>query len=226
MAKQQEETIVDIDQAYSKTETFLNENKSKLSIIGTILIVLVGGYLSYTQLYLAPMQQEAAEMMWKAEYYFENDSLDKAINGDGNYLGFDYIASEYSGTKAGNLAKYYLGVCYMQKGEFELAIQYLKDANLEDEIVGATALGTTGDAFVELENYNEALNYFTKAINHSDNNFSAPLYLMKKGLLQEKLGEYNNALSTYKEISDKYPNSAEGREVNKYIARAEAYAKS
>ena len=230
MAKQRkhetDETIVNVDQVYSKSEAFFQENGKVLSIIGVLLIVVVGGYFAYTNLYLKPMEKEASAMMWKAEYYFETDSLEKAINGDGNYFGFQYIADEYGSTRAGNLAKYYLGISYMKQGEYEMAIGYLKSADLGDEMVASVALGTIGDAYVELEAYDQALSYFEQAIAHSDNQFTAPLYLMKKALLEENLGQYEEALESYRTIEQKYPESAEGRDIAKYIARAEVYAGS
>ena len=221
--KNQEEVIVDVEQVFSKSEAFFEKNNKMISIVVGGIVAIVALYFAYTNLYLAPKEKEASEMMWKAEYYFEIDSLDLAIEGDGNYFGFDYISSNYSGTKAGKLANYYLGICYYQKGEFETAINYLKDASLSDEIVSSVALGTIGDAYVELGDYQKALGYFADAANNSDNDYSAPLYLKKKAILHENLGEWAQANKAYLEIKNNYATSAEGKDIDKYLARVQNY---
>ncbi len=222
---EQEETIVDVNETITKAQSFYEKNGKQFNTVIIAIVALVAAFFAYNYLYQQPKSDEAAELIWKAEYYFEIDSLDLAINGDGNYFGFQYIADEYSGTKTGELAKYYLGVCYLNKGQYEMAIDYLNDVDFSDEILGAMTKGAMGDAYVELRDYNKAVSYFDKAVNHSDNSFSAPIYLMKKALTLEKLNEYSKALTCYQKIKKQYPNSVEGRDIDKYLARAESYAK-
>lgn len=224
MAKQDNETIVNVEKVYSNTEKFYEKNKKTINGAVTTVLAIIALYFAYVNFYQKPRELEASELMWKAEYYFEVDSLNLAINGDGNYVGFDYIASEYSGTKSGNLANYYIGISNYRLGNYTEAIAYLKDANLKDELVSSVALGTIGDAYVELEQFQTGVEYFTKAVNNSDNEFTAPIYLKKKAVLLENLGEYGKALEAYKSIKTKYPNSAEGQDMDKYIARAEVLA--
>lgn len=219
-----EETIVDIQGAYSKADNFLHNNSKMIYGVIGAAVLIVAGVFGY-KYYQGTQNEEAAELIWKAEYYFETDSLDKAINGDGVYLGFQAIANSYGGTKTGNLAEYYLGVCYMQKGEFQAAIDHLEKCNLDDEVVGAIAKGSIGDAYVELGNTEEGIKHFEEAIAHSNNNYTSPIYLLKAGLAYEKLNNYNKALEVYTTIRDNYPNSVEGRDIDKYIARAETFKK-
>ncbi len=219
-----EETIVDIQGVYSKADSFLHNNKNVIYGVIAAIVLVVAGVFGYNY-YQSGQNDEAAELIWKAEYYFEVDSLDKAIKGDGAYVGFENIASSYSGTKTGNLAEYYLGICYLQKGEFQNAIDHLQKCDLDDQVVGAIAKGSIGDAYVELGNTEEGIKYFEKAVSHSDNNFTSPIYLLKAGLAYEKLSNYNKALELYTNIKDKYPNSVEGRDIEKYIAKAETFKK-
>ncbi|MDF1673251.1 MAG: hypothetical protein P1U41_07075, partial [Vicingaceae bacterium] len=119
------EPIVDVQEVYSKTENFIDNNKKRLSIIVVAVLAIVGGYLGYKKMVIAPMEIEAQSAMFMAEKYFEQDSLQLAINGDGQNYGFIDIAEEYSGTKSANLAHYYLGICYRNTGEYEYAIDEL-----------------------------------------------------------------------------------------------------
>lgn len=214
-----DEPIVDVQEAFSKTEHYVEENKNTLLIVAGILVVLFAGYFGVTRLYLEPLNEEGMDLIWKAEYWFEIDSLDKALVGDEAYYGFEYVADEYSSTEAGALAAYYAGQIYMKKGDFETAIAYLKNADLDDAIVGAVAKGTIGDAYVELGDYGQALSYYDKAISHSENMLTTPIYLKKAGLVYEDQGDFSKALSSYQRIKDDFPRSTEARVIDSYIAR-------
>lgn len=223
MAKKEEDNLIDVGEVLSKSETFVENNKKSLTIAVAVIVAVVAGYFGYTT-YLDGQNTEASESIWKAEYYFEIDSLDKAIQGDGQYFGFEYIAENYSGTKTGKLANYYLGVIYREKGDYDLAIEYLKSGNVEDEILGAISLGNLGDIYIELGEYQEALNYFNKAISHSNNSFTAPIYLNKAAITYSVLENYGKAADYYQQIVDDYPNSPEAREVKKNLARVKQLA--
>jgi tetratricopeptide (TPR) repeat protein len=220
---QSDEVIVDVEQVYSKTETFIEENKNVLTGIVAIIAIVVGGYFAYNSFYLAPLQDEAQEEMFMAEKYFSQDSMNLAIYGDDVYPGFMEIADEYSGTKAGNLANYYLGIAYLRTGQYEAAIESLEDFDGDDVILGAIKLGAIGDAYMELGDLNKAVDYYERAADKNQNEFSTPLYLMKAGKTYELLGSYADAVQTYETIKTEYKNSAEAAEVEKYIARAESY---
>lgn len=219
---EKDELIVDVEQVYSKTEDFINENQNKIiTVVGAIIAVVVAFY-AYNRVYLEPLEQEAHGQMFMAEQYFQKDSFNLALNGDGNYLGFLDIADEYSRTTAGNLAHYYAGISYLRTGAFNEAIEELKQYDGSGEILGAVALGAIGDAYMELNEVDKALNYYEKAISAGDNDFTSPVYLQKAGFASEKAGNYDKAIDYYTQVKEKYPTTNEGRNAEKYIARAEA----
>ena len=157
--------------------------------------------------------------MANAEKNFRGGDYELALNGDGNTLGFVQIIDEY-GTKAGKAVYFYAGVCELQLCNFESAIKYLEAYKGSDAILEARATACIGDAYVGLEDYGKALNYFEKAAKAADNMFAAG-YLLKAGAVAEKLGENAKALSFYQTIKDQYPQSMEGYEIDKYIGRIE-----
>ncbi len=223
MAEQKDEPIVDVQETISNAEQYIEENKKSLSIIIGAVVVLVGGYFAWTKLYIAPMEEEAQSQMFMAERYFEKDSLDKAINGDGQFYGFKDIIENYGLTSSGNLAHMYLGLSYLHKGQFEDAITELKEYDHGDDIMlGPIAIGAIGDAYSELGKADEAIDQYIKASSASKNNFTTPVYLMKAGLLYESQNKHAEALKLYEQIKTDYPESREGREVEKYISRAKA----
>lgn len=210
-----------VENALSKTEHYIEENQKSLTIIVFAIIIIVGGYLGYKRFVMTPKEKEAQSQMWMAEQYFAKDSFNLALNGDGNYLGFLDIIEEYGITKSANLANYYIGISYLHLGQYEEAIEYLKQFESDDKMIAPIAYGAIGDAYVELDNMKDALVFYNKAVTASENEFTSPIYLLKVGAVQENNGEYQKALEAYKKIEKEFPNTAEGRQISKYIARVE-----
>ena len=220
MAKEiRNENAEAVVEAVSKTEKFFNENGKVLGgIVAGIAVVAAIVFCWYKFAY-QPAVEEAQGQMAVAEQNFRAADYELALNGDGNVLGFAQIIDEY-GAKAGKAVYFYAGVCELQLGNYELAIDNLKAYKGKDAILKARALACIGDAYVGLENYAEALGYFEKAAAECDNMFAAG-YLLKAGIVAEKLGDNKKALGFYETIEDKYPQSMEAYEIGKYIARVE-----
>lgn len=220
---QHEDGFESVEQALTKTEQYIEENQKSLTIIIAAIIVVVGGYLSYKNFYLAPKEKEAQEEMFMAERYFEQDSFQLALEGDISALGFLDIIDEYGITKTADLAYYYAGICYLRTGQYEEAIEYLKQFDSNDRLVSSIALGAIGDAYVELDNLKEGVAFYEKAAENTENGFTSPIYLKKAGIVYEKLEEYEKAINAYKTIKIKYPESDEAKDIDKYIAAAETH---
>jgi len=204
----------------SRTDKFFRENKK--TIYGTLIGLLVLGLaiVAYQQFILKPKAEEATNQMIQAEANFRNGNFDLALNGDGNVLGFAQIIDDF-GAKGGKDVYFYAGICELQLGNYEQALSYLKKYDGKDEILKARAIACTGDAYVGLEKYNDALACYEKAAAVADNMFAAA-YLLKAGVVCEELGDNAKALSFYKSIKDKYPQSVEGYDIDKYITRIES----
>lgn len=208
----------------AQTGNFVRENQKSLTFIVAAVLALIVIYFAYQKLYLAPRESEASNQMYVAQDFWEKKQWDKAINGDAGYPGFAKIVDEYSNTKAANLAFYYLGVAYLNKGEYKKAVDNLTNYRGDDVIIAAQALGNTGDAYVELKDYDKAITYYKKAADKGNNNFTSPIYLKKLGLVYEAQKSYNDALEIYQKIKTDFPESNDAATIDKYIARAEAEA--
>ncbi len=195
-----------IEDPIVQAESFYEKNKKTFNILSSVVlgaVVLFAGWKYYSD----SQEQEASSQMFQAVYYFEADSLNKALNGDGNHLGLLEIADEYGLTKSGNLAKFYIGVSYLKQGKFEEAIESLKGFSGGDLLVQARAYSLIGDANMELKQFDEAANYYQKAADYKPTKEFTPSYLLKLGLAQEKSGDLEKALETYNSLVDQYPNS-------------------
>ena len=224
MSKMQDNTkIVLEDDKFGRTGKFVRENQKSLLFIIAAVVIMAVGYFIYLKLYLAPREDVAANQMHVAQDFWEKKDWDKAINGDAGYPGFQKILSEYSNTKAANLAYFYLGIAYLNKGEYGKAIDNLTSYHGDDSMVAAEAFGGTGDAYVELKDYDKAETYFKKAADKAKNKFLSPMYLKKLGLVYEAENDYKSADETYKKIKTDYFGSTESQNIDEYIARAEAH---
>ena len=220
MSKKKETSkgIENVEQTLTKTEQFLEQNYKPLTYVLVGAIVLVG-LIWLLRLYTTKQNDEALSQMFMAEQYFGEDSLKLALYGDGNNLGFIDITKEYKNTKSGKLANFYAGTCLIHMGQFEEAISYLRKYTIKDEILAPQAKGLIGDAKVEVGSSAEGIKYYLEAADMADNSFLSPIYLMKAGMLYETGDNFAQALTTYESIKDKYPESNEGRSIDKYIAR-------
>jgi tetratricopeptide (TPR) repeat protein len=224
MSKTQAETkaVVVENKRAGQTGSFVRENQKSLMFIGGAIIAMVLIYFAYQKFYIGPREVTASNQMHVAQDFWEKKEWDKAINGDAGYPGFQKIISDYSNTKAANLAYFYLGTAYLNKGEFRKAIDNLTDYHGDDTMVAAEALGNTGDAYVELKNYDQAETYFKKAADKAKNSFLTPMYLKKLGLVYEATNNNKDADEAYKKIKSDYPESREFQSIDEYIARVEA----
>jgi len=221
MAKEiKNENAEAVVEAISKTEKFFNENGKLLAYGFLAVIIVCAGIFCWFKFAYQPKVEEAQGQMAVAEQNFRAGNYEAALNGDGNALGFAQILEDY-GTKAGKSVYFYAGVCELQNGNWEQAIEYLESYNGKDAILAARAKACIGDAYVGLEDYGKALGYFEEAAATADNMYAAG-YLLKAGVVAEKLGNDAKALSFYKTIKDQYPQSMEGYDIDKYIGRIEA----
>ena len=214
-----EKPAVDIIGAFDKTENYIEQNRKSLALIVGGVILLVGIYFGWKYLYLKPRSDEASSKMYKAEMYFAKDSFNLAINGNGDTAGFAEIVKDYSMTRAGNLSKYYLGICYLRTAQYDKAIESLEDYDADDMFTSAMSLGLIGDAYMEQGKTDDAIEYYQKAAKKNPNKFTSPVFLKKAGYAYEDKGQKEEALKMYTQIKTDFPESQEAAQIDKYIGR-------
>lgn len=202
------------------SEDFVKKNRNVLlGLFAVIAAAIVGGFLYYN--YRSTQNEEAQAAMFQAVFYFEADSLSKALNGDGQHQGLLSVADEYGSTKAGNLAKFYAGVALLKQGKYQQALDYLQDYKSNDLILQGRAYALQGDANMELGKKQEAADLYLKAADYHANEFFSPQYLMKAGMAFEENKDYASALAAYERVINSFPNAPEANDAKKYKARAE-----
>lgn len=214
---------MDIVEVRDSAQGFIDRNQQLIFGALVVLVLAVGGVFAYNNFYKKPRQAEAEEQMFRAQEQFERDSFALALtNPGGGYMGFLDIIENYGGTPAGNSARYYAGVSYLNLGKYEAALDYLRQFKAKGGVLPIMKHGAMGDAYSELQDFDKAMDYYERAANENENDFLTPYYLKKVGLLHERNGNFAEAQKAYKEILEKYPDSPVGRDIEKYIARVEA----
>ena len=220
-----EERIGAVEEVFSKSEQFIEKYQKVILIAVGVIVVVVLVVFGFKRFYIGPREKEAQSQMFMAEKYFEMDSLNKALNGDGQYLGFLAIMEDYSMTKSANLSHYYAGICYLKLGKYDQALEHLDKFNSDDKIIAPMAKGAMGDAYMELKQVEKAAGFYQDAADMNKNDFTTPLFLMKAAMAYEELGKLDRSLEFYKRIKEEYPRSNEGREIDKYISYTESLLK-
>lgn len=213
-SKEKTEAVVE---AVSKTDLFFKENKNLIIGVAVAAVLVAFGIFAFQKWYYQPKAREAQQQLYPAEMAFKAESWETALNGDGNNLGIAQLIEDY-GKATPAAAWFEAGICELQLGNYESAIDYLKNYKGKDAILKARSISCMGDAYVGLEDYAKALDCFVKAAGVIDNIYAAA-YLLKAGVTAEQLGKNEEALKYYKTIKEQYPQSMEGYDIDKYISR-------
>ena len=217
---------LNVEDALTQSEAFLIKYKN--AIIGGVVavIIIVAGFIMYKNLYAEPREEKAQAALFKGQEYFEQDAFEQALNGDSiGYTGFLKVADDYSGTKAANLAKAYAGICYAQLGKYEEAVKMLDSFNGKDQMVAPAILGAAGNWYAQLGQLDKAASTLLSAADKADNNTLSPIFLIQAGEILVKQGKYDDAVNAYTKIKDKYFQSYQAMDIDKYIEQAKLMKK-
>jgi tetratricopeptide (TPR) repeat protein len=213
-------------QVVDSAKDFWTRYSRPLMIASAVIILGAAGYFGYKYLVKIPNEKKSIEAIFKAEQYYRMDSLQLALNGDGVNSGFLKVIDKYGGTEAGNLAHFYAGDIYLKLGDFAKAAKHLDDFSTESKMVQARAYKLSGDAYAGLKKNSDALKMYKKAGNHfEEDNINSPDYLFFAAYFAHKvMNNSKEAIEIYKKLKERYPQSQQGFEADKYLAQLGVYA--
>lgn len=219
------EILEDPNAIVDKANEFLSNKRNKAMVfgIGGVIALLIVGFAGYNY-YITNQNATAQEELFQAQFYFDTDSLGLALNGDGNSYGFLEIMDAFPGTKAANLASFYAGASYLKLGDFEGAIRNLEKFSSNDYLLQGRAYSLIGDAYMEMDDFANAIDSYKQAADYKENESFTPIYLKKLAVAQEQNGNLAAAASTYGKIVNEYPTSAQIHDAKKQKSRLEAIA--
>ncbi|MCR4583663.1 MAG: tetratricopeptide repeat protein [Prevotella sp.] len=209
------------EQTLNQSEAFFLKNKKAIIACVVALVVIIAGILLYRTYVSGPAELKSSTALAKGQEYFAASQYEKALNGDSaSFKGFLNVANEYSGTRAGNLANLYIGLCYANLNKWQEAADYLeKFDGSDDAMISPAAIGALGNAYAHLNQLDKAVSNLTKAAEKADNNSLSPTFLIQAGEILESQGKKADALKLYQQVKDKYFNSMQYQTIDQYIER-------
>ncbi len=209
----------------AKAKDFWARYNKPLMIVSTIIILAIGGWYGYREFVVKPKETKAAEAIFRAEEYYRMDSINLALNGDGLNWGFLKVIDKYGSTKAGELARFYAGSCYIKLNDNVKAVKQLEKFSTSSKPVQARAYKLLGDAYADMGKNSEALSNYKKAGRHfeSDEANSAEYLFMAAYLADRVMKDKKEAESLYKEVKKKYPKSQQAFDAENHLAQLGVY---
>lgn len=196
----------------------VQKNSKVIFYISIAAAVIVAGVLVYIYAFRQPSIQAGNEALGQAdvELLMGNDSTALAK--------YQQVADQH-GYNAGKLAGLNAAILLYKQGKYEEAIKYLSNYSSNESIISAGAKSLEGDCYVNLQQYDKALDCFRKAVKLSDNNPAyTPTFLLKEATVLRAQKDYKAEAAIYKQIKEEYPHYAAqmGIDAEKYLNRANA----
>ena len=220
--KKAKKQVNEFDETLAASRSFYEKHKNAILYGGgTVLVIIIAALLIH-QFYITPRNNRANESIFYAEQAFMDGSYEKALNGDGENMGFLAVIDEYGSTKAGNIACLYAAKCYAATEKYQEAIDMLdKFDGCGDAMISPAAIALKGNCYAELGENEKAAELLMKAAKQADNNTISPTCLLQAGQIYASLGQNDKALDCYKQIKSKYQQSSVYYEIDKYIEQAQ-----
>ncbi|MDR0961653.1 MAG: tetratricopeptide repeat protein [Mediterranea sp.] len=212
---------MNVGEAVTQSEEFLIKNKKTIVAVIAVIIVVIAGMVMYHNFYAQPREEKAQVALFPGENYFRDGQYEYVLNGDSiGFEGLLKMTDQYSGTKAGKLAKAYIGLSYEQLGKNQEAIDALNSFNGKDLLVAPALQGAIGNCYARLGELDKATSHLLKAATGADSDAISPIFLMQAGQIFETQGKYDDAIKAYTQVKDKYFRSYQAMDIDKYIERA------
>ena len=206
-----------------KITNFINENKSSIIKWAVIPVAIIGLLVAWRVWWLPQRNDEANKELAKLYHYYDSDSMDFVLKGGKGLVSAPKIASSYWLTQKGKEAALMAATAYLKTGDYKNALKYFGKCKSKDETTAASILAGKAHCYSEMKETKKAAEYYLKAAEKGDNEFTAPYY-KTAGIHFEMAGEYSKAIKAYTSLKEKYPNSRmqEVSDIDRYIYKAKA----
>ena len=226
MTEKKHHEQINVEDALTQSEAFLV--KYQKAIIGGLLavVLIIAGTIMYKQFYAEPREQKAQAALFQGQQLFEQDAFEQALNGDSiGYIGFIKVIDQFGGTDAANLAHAYAGISLQNLGKYDEALEFLTNFDGNDQMITPAILGATGNCYAQLGQLDKASSTLLDAAEKADNNTLSPIYLLQAGQMLVKQEKYDDAVEAYSTIKEKYFQSYQAMDIDKYIEQAKLLKK-
>jgi tetratricopeptide (TPR) repeat protein len=215
----EETTSIDnLNEHLTSAGRFVEQKRKQIYAIIAVILIIGIGVVAYLMLYRQPKENKSYEEYANVEI--------KAMGNDSIALAeYMRVADKYSGNGGGNLAALSAGEALYAKGKYQEAVKYLDKFSTSESVLQANVYRLMGDCYVNLKKYQDALNYFDKAISCANGNPEiTPVVLMKKAAVYDAQKQYDKAWECYETIQSENPDFTFGLSIDAYIERERARA--
>lgn len=206
-------------ETYFKTKTFFEENQRNILIaLGSILaIVLLVIYLVNRS---KEREVEATTLLGGVINLYDQGQYQQAIDGipAKKVKGLKFIVDEFGNTESGEAAKILLANSYFQLGKIDEALKYYEDYGGNNKLFQATAYSGQAACYEIKGNKEKSAELYLKAAKVVESEVFTPEYLLYSARLYAELNKKDMAKKLLDQIKKEYPNSAQARDYDRYIA--------
>lgn len=206
---------------YAEAWDYFDRNRSLVYGALAVIALVVVGAVGWT-FYSSAQADEADELLGGIISTYEQGNYEEALQGTGDQRGLLYIAEEYGGTHAGNMAHFYAADALFQTGQNEQALEHWQAFDKERDLLGAGAYAGMAAVYEEQGNHDEAGSYYQRAAEQYASEATSPQYLMQSARAYEEAGSYGEAREVLEQIEEEYPESGQASQVPIALARIEA----
>ncbi len=215
--QQDESAIEKMNSQLTGASAKIADNKSVITWVVVGLLVAAALVFGFIHFYHKPKTEKAFTAYNKVEMAaMGNDSVAAAQ--------YKEVADKFGGDAA-NLASLSAAESFYNEGKYEEAVKYLKKFSSKDAVLDANAMVLTGDCYVNLQKYDDAIAAYQKAVRKADGNIQiVPRVLLKEANVYDEQKKYDKALECYNIIKKDFPEYrlGNGIDIDAYIAREKA----
>lgn len=215
--QQDESAIEKMNSQLTDAGMKIADNKSVITWVVTGVIVAAALVFAFIHFYQKPKNEKAFTAYNKVEQTaLGNDSIAAAQ--------YKEVADKFGGDAA-NLAALSAAEAFYNEGKYEEAVNYLKKFSSKDAVLDANAMVLTGDCYVNLKKYDDAISAYQQAVRKADGNPQiVPRVLLKEANVYDEQKKYDKALECYSIIKKDFPDYrlGNGIDIDAYIARENA----
>lgn len=207
---------------YYKAYGYFEENRSRVLIVGGILIAIALLIYFYISNRIENNKIAGIELSRVIQSYDQGAYLEAIEGKEGtDNVGLKKIVEDYGSTENGEYAKIYLANSYNFLDRDDEALKYYEDYSDGNEIFEATALAGQAGIYETRKVYQKAADLYLKASRVLEHNVLNPDYLLKAGINYMHAGNNDKAKELFKEIKQDYKTSTAFREVDRYLAQVQ-----
>lgn len=210
--------IENLNDSLTKAEQRVEKNKKLIMWICIAVAAVVALVLIYIYAIYKPGVNNANTEYGKAankELMIQAQPTDSARVAAEKEVLKAYETAATKSHDGGNNSKLMAAVYNYKAGDYNKALKYLEDYDRKDNVIGTTSKALEGDCYVNLKQFDKALECYKEAIDIADHNPElVPYCLLKEAVVYRHLKKYSEEADIYKTLLEQYPQYGQAHNID------------